>query len=148
MSARNRIRRARRAFTLLEVLMVVVIIGILAAVFVTNVFRTGDNAKVDLAKAAVTSGLNGSLDRFRLDVGRYPSTEEGLMALIQAPSDEDVAKKWRGPYADPKLLRDPWEKEWSYQAPGQYNAETYDLSSGGKNTVPGDDDDVRNWERS
>src|SRR5512140_433560 len=78
----RRVRRTRiRAFTLLEVLMVVVIIGLLAAFVVPSLFGTEDATKAKLTAALIKSGINGTLDRFRLDMGRYPTTEEGLAAL-------------------------------------------------------------------
>ena len=88
----------RRAFTLLEVMIVVVIIGLLAAFVVPDLFRTQEGAKEDLTKALIDSGINGTLDMYRMHMGRYPSTDEGLAALIEEPDDEELAEKWRGPY--------------------------------------------------
>jgi len=139
----------RGAFTLLEVLMVVVIIGILAALVVPNFFGASEGAKEDLTRATITSGINGTLDLFRMHVGRYPTTDEGLAALMKAPDDPELAKKWRGPYIkEGAKLRDAWGNELRYESPGSYNQSTYDLSSAGKNGQFGDDDDVTNWERT
>lgn len=147
----RRTRRARQAgFTLLEVLMVVVIIGLLAALVVPNIFGAGDRAKKDLAKATVETGLNGALDLYRVHVGAYPQSDQGgLKLLLEAPSEEEVAKKWEGPYLKKaKDLLDPWNREWIYEYPGEYNKNSFDLSSAGPDGQPGNDDDITNWERS
>lgn len=145
-----KVRRQKRAFTLLEVLMVVVIIGLLAAFVAPQFFGAGDRAKKDLAKAAVTSGLNGALDLFKAHMGEYPASDAGgLKALMEAPDDEEARKKWEGPYLKRTSdLKDPWEHEWIYRAPGEYNKNGYDLSSAGKDGQEGTDDDITNWERT
>lgn len=141
------VRRARvRAFTLLEVLMVVVIIGLLAAFVVPNFFGVGEQAKVDLTRATIDSGFNGALTAFRANVGRYPTGDEGLKVLNQRPEDEEAAKKWAGPYIeDLNKLRDAWGREFRFASPGEYNREGYDLSSAGKDGEFGTDDDIVNW---
>lgn len=139
----------RRAFTLLEVLMVVVIIGILAALVVPNFFGAQEGAKIDLTKALIDSGVNGTLDMYRMHMGRYPTTDEGLAALVEQPDDEELAEKWRGPYIkDGSKLKDAWGNDLVYESPGQYNENTYDLSSTGPNGQEGDDDDITNWEKT
>jgi general secretion pathway protein G len=140
-------KRGYKAFTLLEVLMVVVIIGLLAAAIVPSLFGTEEGAKKKLAGAAITSGLSG-IDRYRLDMGHYPRSEDGgLTALIEKPNDEQEAKKWNGPYVKPEGLRDPWGNEYVYEFPGRYNEGNYDLSSPGPDGEPGNDDDIRNWKK-
>lgn len=147
MNRKARIRRRARGFTLLEVLMVIVILGVLAAVIVPNFISTGDKARKDLAREQVTSGLATQLELFRTHTGRYPTTEEGLAALLTKPDDETIAEKWGGPYVK-KTPKDPWGHELIYRAPGEYNADGFDLSSAGPDGVPGNDDDVTNWERT
>jgi general secretion pathway protein G len=139
----------RRAFTLLEVLMVVVIIGILAALVVPNFFGAQEGAKEDLTRALVDSGVNGTLDMYRMHMGRYPTTDEGLAALIEEPDDEELAEKWRGPYLkEGAKLQDAWGHDLIYESPGQYNENTYDLSSPGKDGQEGTEDDITNWEKT
>ncbi|WP_320046864.1 type II secretion system major pseudopilin GspG [uncultured Ilyobacter sp.] len=139
----------RRAFTLLEVLMVVVIIGILAALVVPNLFGTLEGARIDTAQSTITSGFNGALDLYRLHMGHYPTSDEGLTALVEKPDDDEEAELWRGPYLKQGTkLADPWNNPFIYESPGEYNEETYDLSSAGPNGQEGDDDDITNWEKS
>jgi general secretion pathway protein G len=139
----------RRAFTLLEVLMVVVIIGILAALVVPNLFGTLEGARIDTTRSTVESGFAGALDLYKMHMGHYPTTEEGLAALIEAPNDDELREKWRGPYLkEGAKLEDAWGHEFVYESPGKVNENSYDLSSPGPNGQEGDDDDIRNWERT
>lgn len=141
--------RRRRGFTLLEVLIVIVIIGLLAAVVVPNLLGLLSGSREDLTRATVKSGLNGALDNFMASIGRYPTTQEGLALLVQPPDDPDLAKKWRGPYLkDGKIPVDAWGNSFVYVSPGNVNVNSYDLSSPGLNGRPGDDDDITNWDRS
>ncbi len=145
----RRVRAARRAFTLLEVLMVVVIIGLLAAFVAPTFFGTGERAKEDLTRAKIESGLGGALKMYRVHVGHYPTEEEGgLKALMQKPDNEDIAKKWAGPYLEnANGMKDEWGNDLIYKAPGQYNTDGYDLSSKGKDGQEGTEDDITNWEK-
>lgn len=140
----------RRAFTLLEVLMVVVILGLLAAFVVPNFFGAQEGAQEGLAEAAVKSSIPKALQMYQLHMGHYPTDEDGgLRALVEKPDDEDLAKKWRGPYIqDVDGLKDPWGHEYEYKCPGDYNEDSFDLSSNGKNGTAGDDDDIVNWKKS
>lgn len=145
---RSKFVRNRRGFTLLEVLMVIVIIGVLAAIIVPNFFGAQEGAKRDLTKAAVDTGLNGALDQFRMNCDRFPTSEEGLVALSVKPDSDELAEKWRGPYLkDGSKLKDAWGRDFIYVSPGQYNQNTYDLSSAGPDGRPGTDDDIVNWQR-
>lgn len=143
-SIRTRKALRRRAFTLLEVLMVIVILGVLAALIVPQFMGTEKRAKVDLTKAQIEA-LGSDLERFRLHVGRYPTTDEGLAVLLTAPDDEEVAEKWAGPYIK-KPARDAWQNDLIYESPGTYNENSYDLSSAGPDQQAGTDDDIKNWE--
>lgn len=148
---RVRIQRAsgRRGFTLLEVLMVIVIIGVLAAFVVPNFFGASKGAKIDLTRALIKSGINGALDMYKMRMGHYPTDDEGgLDALINAPDDEELAKRWLEPFIkEGTKLEDAWQSDLIYSSPGEYNENSYDLSSPGPNMIEGDDDDITNWEQ-
>jgi len=143
-------RSRRKGFTLIEVLLVVMILAMLAAFIVPNIMRAGDQAKIDMAKSAVgpTGPIATALDMFKLHVGRYPTTEEGLNALVEKPStlEDEEGDKWRGPYIkSADMLKDPWGNEYGYKCPGEVNTEGYDLWSNGPDGQEGTDDDIRNW---
>jgi len=143
--ANRRALRLRRAFTLLEVLMVLVILGLLAGLVVYNLAGVGDKAKVDATQANIGL-IEGAIDLFRAQVGRYPNT---LQELTEKPEDEKEAKSWGGPYIkDAEKLKDAWGRDLQYKVPGDYNKETYDLSSSGKDGQEGNDDDITNWTRT
>lgn len=146
----TRVRRKKRAFTLLEILLVVAILALLAAFVVPNIMKAGNQAKMDLTRAAV--GRNGSianaLKKYQFDVGMFPETDEGLRALYEMPSSLDEAdKKWKGPYleGEPEELKDPWGNEFNYKSPGDVHEEAYDLWSNGPDSKEGTDDDIKNW---
>jgi general secretion pathway protein G len=147
----QRNRKSRRSgFTLLEVLLVVGILALLAAFVVPNLIARGDEAYENIAKMAVgrTGELSTQLKKFRLDVGRYPETDEGLAVLFERPSDiDDEDPRWKGPYLDmdPEDLKDPWGNEFQYRSPGEFNEESFDLWSMGKDSKDGTDDDIKNW---
>lgn len=144
---RNAVRKLgrRRAFTLLEVLMVIVILGVLAALIVPQFANTGEKAKEDLTKTSI-EGLANDLERFRMHCDRYPTTEEGLAALMTKPDAEDIASKWAGPYIS-KPAKDGWQRDLHYRQPGQYNGEGFDIWSVGRDGNEGTDDDLTNWKK-
>ena len=134
-------------FTLIEVLVVVVILGILAAVVVPRVMDQPDKAKVTKAKADVNS-LVTALNIYRLENGQYPSTNQGLQALVSRPSGQPEAANWKvGGYVD-RLPLDPWGNEYQYLSPG-VNAEIDVYSLGSDNALGGEGlaSDVGNWNR-
>lgn len=150
-------RKHGRGFTLIEVLLVVLIIGLLAGVLVFYAGQTPEKAKKDLTKTLVDQ-VCGALDRYKLDIGHYPTDEEGgLKALRIKPqfSDEKLGEKWAGPYVKADPL-DPWDKALSYQVsdPSSEEAKTlpYKVWSWGPNGQDdnGTNDDIRNrtWEDS
>ena len=108
-------------------MVVVIILGILAATIIPQFMGTTRDAKVAKAKADIAE-LGGALDRFYVQLDRFPTSEEGLGALMTAPPGEE--SKWRGPYVT-KLQPDPWEHEYIYRFPGVHNATRYDLWSKG-----------------
>lgn len=137
----------KKAFTLIEVMLVVVIIGVLVAMVVPNISGRSNQARTAAAVTDIESNLSGALDLYQLDNNRYPSTEQGLRALIEKPSADPVPAKWNGPYLKKKRLpKDPWGNDYVYSSPGEHNKESYDLSSLGPNGIAGADD-VTNWEK-
>ncbi|OGB21135.1 MAG: type II secretion system protein GspG [Burkholderiales bacterium RIFCSPLOWO2_02_FULL_57_36] len=118
-------------FTLLELLVVIVIIGLLAAYVGPKYFSQLGKSEVTVAKAQIEA-FEKALDTFRLDVGRYPLTEEGLAALLTKPA---AATKWNGPYLKKDVPQDPWGQAYLYRAPGSKG--DYDILSYGKDGQPG-----------
>ena len=132
----------KQGFTLIEILIVMVILGLLAALVGPKMFGKVGKSKQKAAKAQI-SLLETSLDTFRLDMGRYPTSEEGLEALRTKPADSE---KWDGPYIPKKVPLDPWGNPYEYQCPGEHGE--YDLTSfGADGTAGGEDEnkDIVNW---
>ena len=132
---------AQRGFTLIELLLVLVILTALAAVVVPKFTRRSEQARITAARTDVAN-LEVALDAFEVDTGRYPTTEEGLTAILQQPAD---VKAWHGPYIKRGLPKDPWGNPYVYRRPGQHNTSGYDLYSFGPNGQEGGDDDIDNW---
>ncbi|MBM4264493.1 MAG: type II secretion system protein GspG [Deltaproteobacteria bacterium] len=136
--------RSNSGFTLVELLVVMIIIGLLAALVGPRFIRQEEKAKIKAAKAQIEL-LGTALDTFRLDIGRYPTSEEGLDALVRKPGSVD---KWDGPYLKKDMPLDPWGKAYVYKSPGDHGA--FDLLSyGADGTAGGDGDnrDVTSWEK-
>lgn len=129
----------RAGFTLIEIMLVVVILGILAAMVVPKLAGRSDEARRSVAKTDLESNLALALDLYEVDVGDYPKT---LADLKTEPRD---VKNWKGPYIK-KTPKDPWGNLYVYVYPGQHNEDSYDLSSKGKDGVAGTKDDITNWE--
>ena len=145
MKQSKRIMGRRRGFTLLEVLMVVVILGILAAVVVPNLFQGQAIAEIGAAKSSM-KGIESALNLYRIAMGAYP---EELRQLVEAPDDEEEARKWgKDGYIEEKNLVDPWGEEWYYRGPedAEENAGKFDLGSNGPDKEWGTEDDLKNWE--
>jgi general secretion pathway protein G len=137
-------QKLQGGFTLIEIMVVVVILGILAATIIPQFIGTTQDAKVSAAKAAIGE-LETALEKFNIHLDRYPTAEEGLKVLTEAPSGDE--KKWRGPYI--KMLRpDPWGTPYQYRAPGIHHTSTFDIWSrgaGGADGGEGDSADIGNW---
>lgn len=129
--------RHRRGFTLVEMLLVITIIGILAALVVPKMMGRSEQARQSAARADIAS-IKTALDAYEVDNGGYP---KALADLLQAPRQ---ARNWRGPYLD-KISQDPWGNEYQYAQPGRQNANSFDLSSIGPDGKAGTEDDFGNW---
>jgi general secretion pathway protein G len=128
--------RPTGGFTLLELLVVIVIIGLLAAYVAPRYFAQLGKSERNVAKAQI-EGLAKALDTYRLDTGHYPTTEQGLNVLVARPADEN---KWNGPYLAKAVPPDPWGQPYVYRSPGQDNGD-FDLLSMGKDGRPGGEGD-------
>lgn len=132
-----------RGFTLIEMLVVLVIIGMLAGLVGPKLFGRVDSSKVKTAEVQMKM-LKGSMETFRLDVGRFPTQSEGLVVLNQAPTDERARTRWRGPYLDQDVPLDPWGNPYLYSLPGAGGQPfaLYSLGGDGKRGGEGVDADV------
>lgn len=135
--------RRQAGFTLIELLVVLVILGLLSAFVAPQVLNYLGRAKTDAARAQVQN-ISGILDLYRLDVGRYPSEQEGLEALLDAPPD---APRWNGPYVKRRdALTDPWGNLYEYRFPGEHGPyDLYSLGADGSEGGEGEDQDITSW---
>ena len=139
---KEKVRRRERGFTLVEILVVIIIIGLLAALVGPKLFGKVSMAKLKAAKAQIEL-FGTALDALRLDVGRYPTTEEGLKALREKPS---ATENWQGPYLPKEIPTDPWGRAYIYRSPGEHG--DYDLIShglDGSEGGEGENQDVVSW---
>ena len=140
----TRSRRVTGGFTLVELLVILVIIGVLAALIVPNVIGRADESRVTAARADV-GNLMQALKLYRLDNQRYPSQEQGLQALVQRPTSGPPASNWR-PYLD-KLPNDPWDRPYQYLNPGVYGeVDVFSLGADGQPGGDGLDADIGSWQ--
>jgi general secretion pathway protein G len=132
-------RRPERGFSLIELIVVLVILGLLAAVVAPRVYDKLAKGKEQIAKIQIKE-LEGALQLFSFDMGRYPTTSEGLDSLVHNPGN---VESWRGPYLAKDLPKDPWGKPYIYRCPGQHG--DFDIFSNGPDGVEGGEDDVTSW---
>jgi len=137
-------KRTETGFTLLELLVVLGIIALLAGIVGPQVMKHMGESKTKAARVQVED-LSAALDMYKLDLGVYPTTEEGLKALIESP---DGAKRWNGPYLQKsKMPLDPWQQEYHYVSPGEHGRfDLYTLGADGKEGGEGEDQDIASWE--
>jgi len=140
----NQCRSRRSGFTLIELLVVLVILGLLASLVGPRIMKNLGESKSKTAVLQIEE-LSTAIDLFKLDAGRYPTTSEGLQALIEAPSG---LNSWNGPYLRKKVIRkDPWGIDYHYVSPG--DNEPFDLFSYGADNIKGGDKenrDIVSWE--
>jgi general secretion pathway protein G len=134
----------QRAFTLIELLLVLVILGILAAIVVPKFSGRTEQARQTAAQSQIAT-FGTALDAFEVDTGFYPKGKNGLLDLVQQPRD---AQTWKGPYLKSEIPKDPWGNDYIYECPGKRNPSSYDLMSMGPDGRAGGDDDISNWQQA
>ncbi len=138
------LRRTAGAFTLLEILIAIGILGLLVGLVVVDLGDTYNKNQVKIAKLFVDDSIKTPLFTYKMAMGSFPSTAEGLQALIAAPTSN--SDRWGGPYlAEAKLPNDPWGEPYQYACPGTHNKNGYDIWSNGPDKQSGTADDIGNW---
>ena len=146
-SARSVARSTARGFTMMELLVVLAILGLLAGLAISNVSGIFGGAQDSTARIFVKESMKSPLFTYQLHMGGYPTTAEGIAALITAPGDK--ADRWHGPYiTESKIPLDPWGEPYQYAYPGTHNKTGYDLWSKGPDKTSGTADDIGNWDSS
>ncbi len=134
----------RSGFTLIELMLVVVIIGALAAMVVPRLAGRSEEARIGAAKADIKGNIALALRLYEVDNGRYPTSAQGLSALMSKPGSPPVPDNWKGPYIEQEPL-DPWKRPYVYKFPGGHPPRDYDLLSLGPDGKEGEDD-IGNWQ--
>ena len=133
-----------KGFTLIELMMVVIIIGILAAMVVPRFVGRVGQAKIGVARADIAT-ISQGLEMYEMENGMFPTTEQGLKALLEKPTTSPVPQNWASPYLKKDPI-DPWQKTYQYRCPSQNNQD-FDLWSLGQDGRDGTDDDITNWKK-
>ena len=144
MCDKSRQSSRRHGFTLMEVMLVLVILVIIGGVAGVAVVQMQRNAEVQAAKAQVL-GFKGALVSYRMNIGDFPTSSDGLQALRTVPSGLANPSKWLGPYFDTEIPVDPWGNEYRYEYPGKHQNDLPDIWSLGPDQKDGTDDDIGNW---
>jgi len=139
-------RRRRGGFTLVEVLLVLVILTVIGSLVVYNYGRIQSSAYIKAAETQI-SAFEGPLNMYRMQVGDFPTTAQGLEALRVPPSDLANPDDWAGPYLGKDVPLDPWKRPYQYEYPGQYDESMPDMWSFGPDGVNGTEDDVVSWQQ-
>jgi general secretion pathway protein G len=133
-----------RPFTFIEIMVVVIILGVLAAIVLPKFTGRTEEARLSAAQNQIGI-LATALDAYELDSGRYPTTDQGLRALVEAPTQPPLPPRWKGPYLQKEIATDAWGGKYAYRSPGTRNPRSYDLFSCGPDGREGSQDDIGNW---
>ena len=136
--------RSAKAFSLLEILTVLALLAVLFGFLIVNFGGIFDQGSSDAARMFVNNSLEAPLLKYKMDTGGYPTTEQGLAALVSKPAG--ATGRWNGPYLRDKPV-DPWKMPYQYRYPGTHNPGSYDLWSWGPNRQEGGGDDIGNWDQ-
>ena len=132
----------KKGFTLIEIMLVVIIIAALSSMVIPRLVGRSESAKLSITKSDIETSIATALKLYELDNGNFPSSNQGLKALLTKPTTSPIPANWNGPYLE-KEPEDPWGHDYLYLSPGDHRSD-YDLSSKGKN-VNSDEDDISNW---
>lgn len=135
----------KNGFTLIEIMIVVIIIAAMAAMVIPRLAGRSEQARVAIAQADINSNISMALKLYELDNGNYPTSAQGLKALLVKPASSPAPINWNGPYLEREPI-DPWGSPYQYKCPGVRNPSGYDLYSLGKDGAPGTEYDIGNWE--
>lgn len=140
-------KNKQQGFTLIEIMVVVVIIGVLAALVVPQIMNRPDQAKIVVAQGDLKA-ISAALEMYRLDNGVYPGTQQGLVALVTRPAGNPVPRNWNKDGYLKQLPSDPWGNEYLYLSPGQHGAfDLYSLGADAKQGGEGANADINNWSK-
>lgn len=137
--------KPEKGFTLIELMIVVIIVAALAAMVVPRLSGRSEQAKIAIAEADINSNIATALKLYELDNDNFPTTEQGLNALLSKPSLKPVPTNWKNPYLERESM-DPWRNPYQYKYPATHNTAGYDLYSLGKDGIESTEDDITNWE--